>query len=83
MNSPRSRAGTVMDPSSSTMAPIQVVIAISRFVADSLNIDWSMLSSTFWVTGSVALVATARPTVANPRLRFSCKHDSRIFRSPV
>ena len=71
-----------MDPSSSIIAPVQVVIATSRYVAHSFSIDWSTLSNTFWVTGSVALVATARPTTASPRLRFSCKHDIFIVRPP-
>ena len=38
-NSVNSLAGTVIVPSSSTMAPIQVVMAISRFVADSFSIE--------------------------------------------
>ena len=54
------------DPSSSTIAPIQVVMAISRLVADSRNIPWSAASSTFWVPGSVARLATARPTTPSP-----------------
>jgi hypothetical protein len=55
-------------------------MAISRFVADSFSIDWSTLRRTFWVTGRVALFATARPTTASPRLRFSCKHEIFIIR---
>ena len=74
-NSVSTRAGTVTDPSSSTIAPIQVVMAISRLVAESRSIPWSAESSTFWVTGRVARVATARPTTPRPRLRFSCKHE--------
>ena len=41
------RAGTVTDPSSSTIAPTQVVMAISRLVADSRSIPWSAASNTF------------------------------------
>ena len=37
----------VMAPSSSTMAPTQVVIANSRLVADSLSLDWSVSMRTF------------------------------------
>ena len=77
-SSVRSLAGTVMDPSSSTMAPIQVVMAISRLVADSFSIDWSVAIRTFCVMGRVVRVATALPTVARPLLRFSCKHDTLI-----
>ena len=70
-----SRAGTVIAPSSSTMAPILVVMEISRLVADSRSIPPSVLSSTFCVTGKVAREATARPTTPKPRLRFSCKQE--------
>ena len=81
-NSVSSLAGTVMIPSSSTIAPIQVVMAISRFVADSFSMDWSVLISTFWVMGKVDRLATARPTIPSPRLRFSCNQDNFIVGSP-
>ena len=45
--SDRSRAGMVMAPSSSTIAPTQVVIASSKLVADSLSLDWSVSMRTF------------------------------------
>ena len=69
----RRRAGTVTDPSSSTLPPIQVVMAISRLVAVSLMRPSSVVMRTFCVTGSVLRVATARPTVLRALLRFSCK----------
>ena len=81
-NSVSRRAGTVMAPSSSTCAPIQVLIAISRLVADSFNRDWSVDIRTFWVIGSVVLVATALPTTERPRLRFSWRQDSRMRGPP-
>ena len=57
-NSVKSRAGTVIDPSSSTCAPIQVLMAISRLVAASLSRLSSVDIRTFWIIGSVVLVAT-------------------------
>ena len=77
-----SRDGTVIAPSSSTFPPTQVVIAISRLVAESFSIDWSVLSNTFCVIGRVARLATARPTMASPLLKFSCRHDTFIFSPP-
>jgi len=61
----------VMLPSSSTLAPTQQVVAISKFVAASLSCDCSAEKKIFWVIGNVDLVATALPTMPNPRLRFS------------
>ena len=34
-----------------------------------------------WVMGRVARLATARPTIPRPRLKFSCKQDSFIVGS--
>jgi len=70
-NSVMSRAGTVIEPSSSIWAPIHVLMAISRFVADSLSRDWSVEIRTFCVIGKVVRVATALPTMERPGLRFS------------
>jgi hypothetical protein len=53
-------------------------MAISRLVADSLRRDSSATRRTFCVMGRVVLVATARPTRASPRARFSCKQESLI-----
>ena len=72
------RAGTVIAPSSSTWAPIQQLIPISRSVAESLRRPSSVANMTLLSTGSVLRVATARPTVANPLARFSCKQDTFI-----
>ena len=72
-----------MEPSSSIWAPIQVVIEISVFVATSFSCDWSVETSTFCVMGRVVRVATALPTTARPRLRFSCRLDSRIPNTPI
>ena len=52
-NSDSSRAGTVRAPSPSTCPPTHVLMATSRFVADSFRRDWSVSRSTFWVMGSV------------------------------
>ena len=83
MNSVSSRAGTVMVPSPSTIAPTHVVMAISRFVAARVNWAPSVVISTFCVIGSVVRVATALPTVANPLAKFSCKQESCIPASPI
>ena len=65
-----SRAGIVTSPSSSTWAPIRVVIAISRFVADKTSILSSVEIFTFCSTGKLLREATALPTIERPRLRF-------------
>ena len=44
-----SRAGTVISPSSWMTAPAQVVMNISRLVAESLSLESFAQSSTFWV----------------------------------
>ena len=72
MNSVNRRAGMVMAPSSSTVAGIQAVIAISRLVAASLRRPSSVVTKTCEVCGKVLRVATARPTVFSPRCRSSC-----------
>ncbi len=82
INSVRSRAGTVIVPSSSTLAPIQQLIAISRLVATSLRRDWSVAKRMLLVMGRVVLVATALPTRLSPRFKFSCRHDSFMVITP-
>ena len=72
-NSVRSRAGTVILPSSSTRAPIQQLMPISKLVAASRNRPPSDSSRMLARTGSVDLLATARPTVTRPLARFSCR----------
>ena len=71
--SDRRRAGTVMAPSSSTLAPIQEVMAISRLVAASLSRPDSEAMRTWEVWGNVLRTATARPTIDRPLERFSCR----------
>ena len=68
---PNVGAGTVVAPSSSTLAPIQQVMPISRLVAESFNRPWSVASRMLLSTGSVERVATARPTIDRPLARFS------------
>lgn len=82
INSVRSPAGTVIAPSSSTLAPIQQLIAISRLVVTNFKRDWSVTSMTLLVIGKVVLVATALPTMLNPRFRLSWRHDSLILHPP-
>ena len=82
-NSVKTRAGMVMDPSFSILAPIQQLMAISRLVAASLSCDSSVDISTFWVIGRVVLDATALPMMPRPLLRFSCRHDSFIDFPPL
>ncbi len=65
------RAGTVVAPSSSTFAPIQQVMPISRLVAESFKRPWSVASRMLLSTGNVERVATARPTTDKPLARFS------------
>ena len=81
-NSPSRRAGTVMLPCSSTLAPTQQVVAISRFVATSFRRDSSATRSIFWATGNVDRTATDRPTIPRPRLRFSCRHETLMHLPP-
>ena len=71
INSVSRRAGTVMAPSSSILAPIQQLMAISRLVATSLRRDRSAAKRTLLVMGSVVLAAAARPTMPSPRFSFS------------
>jgi len=68
-----SRAGIVVAPSSSIFAPIQVLMEMSRSVAERRNRPPSVAIRTFEVMGSVDRAATARPTIASPRWRFSCR----------
>ncbi len=60
-----------IQPITSTFAPSQQLVAISRLVATSLRRDWSVARGTLEVTGRVGRVATALPTMLSPRLRFS------------
>jgi hypothetical protein len=78
INSVKSLAGTVIAPSFSTLAPIQQLMAISRFVADSLRRESSVAMRTLFVIGKVVLVATALPTILRPLIRFSWRHDNFI-----
>ena len=78
-NSVSRRAGTVVVPSSSTLAPIQVVMAMVRSVAASRSRDSSAASRMLLSTGSVLRLETARATVARPFCRFSCKHETFTF----
>ena len=68
-----SRAGTVVAPSSSIFAPIQVLMEMSRSVAERRSRPPSVAINMFDVMGSVERAATARPTTASPRWRFSCR----------
>src|SRR5688500_9439169 len=77
----RSRAGTVISPSSVTLPGTQELIPISRLVAVSLSPELSVFSSTLASTGSVARLLTARLTVWSPRARFSCMTDTFIATS--
>ena len=79
VNSVSSRAGTVTVPSSSICAPIHVLMAISWFVADNFNRALSVAINTFCMTGYVVRAGTALATNPSPRLRFSCKQESRIL----
>ena len=67
------RAGTVVEPSSSILAPIQQVMPSSRLVADRRIRPSSLAIRTFESTGRVLRGETARETVLNPRARLSCK----------
>jgi hypothetical protein len=70
------RAGTVVEPSSSILAPIQQVMPSSRLVADKRNRPSSVAIRTFAKTGSVLRGDTARETILSPRARFSCSTDT-------
>ena len=75
------RAGTVVEPSSSILAPIQQVMPSSRLVADRRSRPSSLAIRTFESTGSVLRGETARETVLNPRARLSCKTATFIAQS--
>jgi len=72
------RAGTVVAPSSSTLAPIQQLIPTSRLVAESFSRPASVARSTLPSTGSVERGETARPTMLRPFARFSCRQETFI-----
>src|SRR3972149_2301956 len=78
----RRRAGMVTAPSSSTWAPIQQVMAISRFVATSFRRPSSLARRTWEAWGSVLRLPTALPTTERPLARFSCRQDIFIA-SPI
>ena len=81
-NSERRREGTVISPSSSTVEPIQVLMATSRLVAVRRRRPWSVAISTFWVMGSVVRVATALPTMPRPLFNVSWRQDTFMCISP-
>ncbi len=70
-NSLNSLAGMVVDPSSSTLAPIQQLMPISRLVAARRS--WPSLASSKMLpkTGNVLRDETARLTIDRPLARFS------------
>src|SRR3990172_2758876 len=70
------RAGTVVEPSSSTFAPIQQLIPTSRLVAESRRRPSSVATRTFASTGSVLRGLTARETMFRPCAKFSCKTET-------
>ena len=67
------RAGTVVEPSSSILAPIQQVMPSSRLVAERRKRPSSLATSTLESTGSVLRGETARETMLSPWDRLSCK----------
>jgi hypothetical protein len=71
-----------MLPSSSTFAPIQQVITISKLVADKRKRFSSVANKILPKTGKVERVLTARPTMLNPFAKFSCKQDTFITLLP-
>jgi hypothetical protein len=73
------REGKVIDPSSTTFAPIQQVTTISKLVAESFKRPPSVAIRMFANTGKVERVLTARPTMLNPFAKFSCKHEIFMF----
>ncbi len=72
------RAGTAMAPSSSTLAPTEQVMAISRFVELRRRRPSSVDTSTLLRMGSDIRELTARPAMLSPRARFSCRHETLI-----
>ena len=64
-----------MEPSSSILAPIQVVIPNSRLVADKRKRPSSDAIKTFAKTGNVLRGETARETIPKPWAIFSCNTD--------
>src|SRR3990172_852096 len=77
------RAGTVVAPGASILAPIQHVIPSSRLVADRRSRPSSVASSTFPRTGSVLLGATARATLPRARDRFSWRQETFMVSEPL
>src|SRR3990170_2574306 len=71
-------AGAVVEPSSSTLAPIQQVIPISRLVAERRRRPPSVASRILLSTGSVLRREAARLTTPRPRARFSCRQETFI-----
>ena len=60
------RAGTVVEPSSWILAPIQQVMPSSRLVAERRSRPSSVATSTLASTGSVLRGETARETMLKP-----------------
>ncbi len=75
-NSVNRRAGTVIAPVFSTLAPTQQLIPSSKLLADNFNCPLSVANKTFDSTGSVLRLATTRPTILKPLARFSCKQET-------
>jgi hypothetical protein len=78
-NSVNERAGTVVEPSSSILAPIQQVIPNSRLVAERRSRPSSVATSTFDKTGKVLLGDTALDTIFSPWARVSCRTETFMF----
>ena len=72
------RAGTVVEPSSWILAPIQQVMPSSRLVAERRKRPSSVATNTLASTGRVLRVDTARETMLRPWARFSCRTDTFI-----
>src|SRR3990170_1246737 len=72
-------AGTVVAPSSATLAPIQQVIPNSRLVADSRKRPSSVATKTLPSTGRVLRGEMARATMLRPLDRFSCRTESYMW----
>ena len=70
------RAGTVVEPSSSILAPIQQVMPSSRLVADRRRRPSSVATRTFESTGRVLRGETARETMLRLCARFSCRTET-------
>src|SRR3990172_7421431 len=77
------RAGTVVAPGSSILAPIQHVIPNSRLVADRRSRPSSVAISTFPRTGKVLRGATALATLPRARDRFSWRQETFIVYEPL